>query len=109
MKTTEELAEIKTALKTANKVVYELEVPIDEDETIFATLFLKKPDRSILSMLTALINKGDMYRAIDAFLKAVYIGGDELSIVTTNDDALIACESAVVQMIERKKVTLKKS
>lgn len=109
MKTKEELTEIKSALSNQYKTIFTLEVPINDDETEFATIYLKKADRMIMSMLTKLINGGDMYKAVEAYLKATYIGGDELTLITTNDDALMACESAIVQMIERKQATLKKN
>jgi hypothetical protein len=109
MKTENELIEIKTALSKQHKPIYTLVVPINDDETEFATIYLKKADRMIMSMLNKLIEGGDMYKAVEAYLKATYIGGDELTLITTNDDALMACESSIAEMIQRKQATLKKN
>jgi hypothetical protein len=109
MKTEKELTEIKTALSRQFTPIYTLVVPINDDETQFATIFLKKADRMIMSMLTKLLSAGDMYKAIEAYLKATYIGGDDLTLITTNDDALMACEGSIAEMIQRKQATLKKN
>lgn len=110
MKTKEELAEIKTALLAQHKKVRTLEVPLDEDDvTQFATLFLKKADKSIRSMIGALAQKSDNTKLIEATLKALYIGGDELSIVLNNDDAFASCDEALSEILQVQKATLKKN
>lgn len=110
MKTTEELATEKESLKTKFGKVRELIVPLDEDdETKKATLFFKKPDKSTRSMIGTLAQKADNNKIIEATLKALYIGGDDLNLVLNNDDAFASCDEALAQMLEVQKAVLKKN
>ena len=45
MKTLEEVTQIKESLKVHDTPLYTIEVPLDEEETEFATIYLKKYDR----------------------------------------------------------------
>lgn len=107
MKTKEELDTEFISLKLKHKVVYTIEAPLNEEgET--ATIYLKKPDRTTRSMIGKLASS-DSYKAIEAGLKNLYIGGDALTLVTSNDDALGGCEEAIVEMLLLQKATLKKN
>jgi hypothetical protein len=107
MKTKDELEQELTALKAKYKTVYSIEAPLN-DEGLIATIFLKKPDRVAQMMIGKLVSK-DKYSAIEAGLKNLYIGGDEIKLVTENDDALLSCEDALVEMLSVQKATLKKN
>lgn len=100
--------ELKT-LKEKYKTVYTVEVFLDDEETEKATIFLKKPDRDFYSMVSKIAQKGDMFRTIEAGLKYLYIGGDELSKVLECDDALISCESVILELLKKKEAVLKKN
>ena len=84
------------------------EYEYDDGEQV-ATIFLKKPDRKITTMINDIVSKLDAYQLCETFLKATYIGGDELSLVISDEDALISCESKIVSMMERREAILKKN
>jgi hypothetical protein len=110
MKTEIELAEIKQDLKLKYGKVLTVIVPLDEDDsTKTATLFLKKPDKAIRNMVGSLQQKSGGEKVLEAGLKALYIGGDELSIVLNNDDAFAACDATLVEIFEVQKAVLKKN
>lgn len=111
MKTKDELHEVKTALLAQHKKVRTLEVPLDEDDdSKIATLFLKKPDKDIRNMIGTLANKPNTpnSKIIEATLKALYIGGDDLNLVLSNDDAFAACDEALSELLSVQKAVLKK-
>ncbi len=109
MKTKEELQlELKT-LKSIHKTVYEISAPLNDEETEFATIFLKKADRTIHAMVGKLVMGNDPLRAVEACLKGCYVGGDDLNIIIDNEEALMSCESAIVDMLKKKNATLKKN
>ena len=96
-------------LKALHGKVYEVTVPLDEDdETKTATLILKKPDRGTYALISKLLDT-DTIKATEGALKSMYVGGDKLDIVLENIDALVSCETAIVQIIRRKGATIKKN
>jgi len=109
MKTEEELKTIKEALSAVHKPLYTLEIDLEDDEMTIATIYLKKYDRITLSAVQKLATSGDALKATEAFLKATYVGGDDLSLVLNNLDALRSCEQAVVDMISVKAAKLSKN
>lgn len=109
MKTQEELAIIKEALSQTHKPVYTLTIDLDDEGTETATIFLKKYDRTVLAATQKIATSGDSLRATETFLKATYIGGDELAPILANIDALRSCEGAVIEMISVKKAKLSKN
>lgn len=109
MKTKIQLESEFELLKNKHGKVATLIVPLDEDDTEkVATLYLKRPDRIIRAMVSKLVSK-DTQKALEAALKALYIGGDDLSVVLTNDDAFASCEEAIVEMLSVQKAVLKKN
>jgi hypothetical protein len=110
MKNQDELQAEKDELIKKYGKVRELDVPLDEDDaTKKAVLFFKKPDKSTRSMIGMLAQKGDNNKIIEATLKALYIGGDDLNLVLNNDDAFASCDEALAQMLEVQKAVLKKN
>lgn len=96
-------------LKAKYGRIYTIDVPLDdEDETKIATIHLRKPDRITHSLVSKLVSN-DSVKAIEAALKNLYVGGDKLDLVTSNDDALLSCESAIVEMMQKKQAVLKKN
>lgn len=109
MKTKIQLDSEFELLKNKHGKVATLIVPLDEDDTEkVATLYLKRPDRSTRSIVGKLAS-GDALKAVEAGLKAMYIGGDDLQEVVKNDYALASCEEALVEMLSVQKATLKKN
>ena len=109
MKTEQELKEIKTSLAASYTPIYTIEVPLDEDELEYATIFLKKYDRIVLSALQKLVTGPDPLKAIEFYIKNCYLGGDDINLILNNLDALRACEGVVVDMITAKKAKLSKN
>jgi predicted molibdopterin-dependent oxidoreductase YjgC len=74
-----------------------------------ATLFLKKPDKSTRSMVNKLVAQDKYDRAVEACLKALYVGGDDLNLVLNNDDAIESAGMGVVELLTVQKAILKKN
>lgn len=96
-------------LKAKYGKVYTLTVNLDEDDaTKTATIYLKKPDRTTRAVVGKLANV-DSAKAVEACLKNLYIGGDKLELILSNDDALASCESSVVELLQVQSAVLKKN
>jgi len=95
-------------LKAKYGTVYTLEVPLNEDETEKATIYLRKLDRQTYSIVSKLVTTDDL-RATEALLKNLYVGGDELSKILDNFDALRSASISVVPLLEAKNSSLKKN
>lgn len=80
-----------------------------DDDSKTATLFLKKPDKTTRSIVSKLVNQDKFDRAVVACLNALYIGGDELKLVTENDDAIESAGMGVVELLQVQKAVLKKN
>jgi hypothetical protein len=110
MKTEIELNLELEKLKQTHSKVRELVVFLDtDDETKTATLFLKKPDKSTRSMVNKLVSQDKYDRAVEACLKALYVGGDDLNLVLNNDDAIESAGMGVVELLTVQKAILKKN
>ncbi len=109
MKKKDELELELITLKGKYNTVFTLEVPLNEEETEIATIFLRKPDRLTYASVGKLAQGNDPMKAVEACLKSLYIGGDLLNLVTTNDDALFACEAPVIELLQKKSASLKKN
>lgn len=109
-KTQEELdAELNT-LKQKYGIVRTFICPLDtDDETNVATVFLKKPDKGTRDMVSKLVKKEMSEKAIAACLKQLYIGGDNLDLILTNDDAMEAADFGVAELLMVQKATIKKN
>jgi hypothetical protein len=96
-------------LKAKYGKVFTLTVPLDEDDASkLAVIYLKKPDRTTRGIVGKLAMQ-DSARAVEAALKALYIGGAKLDLITSNDDALAGCEESIVEILQVQKATLKKN
>lgn len=110
MKNEIELKQELEKLKQTNSSVREMVVFLDtDDETKTATIFLKKPDKTTRSIVSKLVNQDKFDRAVVACLNALYLGGDELKLVTENDDAIESAGMGVVELLQVQKATLKKN
>lgn len=109
MKTKEELEKEKKELQAKHGRVYEITAVLnDENPTETATIFLRKCDR----MATDLVRKSiqiSVTKGIEAGLRNLYIGGDALDIILKNDDAFLACEAPLVEIMNKQEATLKKN
>lgn len=110
MKTEIELKLELEKLKQTNSSVREMVVFLDtDDENKTATIFLKKPDKTTRSIVSKLVNQDKFDRAVVACLNALYLGGDELKLITENDDAIESAGMGVVELLQVQKATLKKN
>jgi thiamine monophosphate synthase len=110
MKTEIELKTELEKLKQTHGKVRELVVFLDtDDETKTATIFLKKPDKTTRSMVNKFIMQDKFSIAVEACLKALHIGGDELNLVISNDDAIESAGMGVVELLTVQKAILKKN
>ncbi|MEO6901548.1 MAG: hypothetical protein ABI241_00510 [Bacteroidia bacterium] len=97
------------ALKKKHGKIYTLTVSLDEDDaTKVATIYLKKADRTTRAIVDKLVER-DKAAAIEAALKNLYVGGDDLNLILLNDDALFSCESAIVDIMKVQAAILKKN
>ena len=110
MKTEIELKVELEKLKQTHGKVREMVVFLDtDDEDKTATIFLKKPDKSTRKMVGTLVNKDKFDTAVEACLKALYIGGDSLDLIIGNDDAIESAGLGVVELLKVQQATLKKN
>lgn len=98
-------------LKKKHSKVITLTVPLDEDDSSkVAILFLRKPDRTVRGLVGSLATSKDGgIRAIEAALKNLHIGGDDLKIVLENDDAMASLDEAIYELFAVQKATIKKN
>lgn len=114
MKTKEDLQKEKEGLRLKYGQgigkINELTVVLDEnDPEVTATIFLRKSDRMATQLVRKLYSAGKYHEAIIAGLTNLYIGGDELKLVTGNDDAVMSCEGPLAEILNRQEATLKKN
>jgi hypothetical protein len=100
--------EVLEGLKSKYGTVYTLTVPTNDEETEFATVYLKKVDRVIYASVSKLIQKDEML-GIESLLKSLWIGGDKVEKITDNFDALRSAELSLRQILSVKESTLKKN
>jgi hypothetical protein len=109
LKTKEELEKEFDLLKNTNKNVFTITAALDDDATETVTIFLKNADRTIHASVGKLAQGNDPLRAVESCLKSCYIGGDDLSILLNNEEALMSCEIAVVEFLQKRIAVLKKN
>lgn len=95
-------------LKSKYGTVYTLTVPVNDDETEHATIYLRKMDRACYSTVSKLVQK-DALLGLENLIKTLYVGGDEVIKVTENFDALRAAESPCLEILMAKQGSLKKN
>lgn len=110
MKTEEQLNQDRESFKASVGKFNEIQVFLDEeDETKTATVFLKKPDGKSRSLVSTLITDKKFNKAVEAFLRNRYLGGDDLDVILSNDYAMASVEESIVEMLHVRKSILKKN
>lgn len=109
MKTKDELDLELVKLKQINKSVFTICAPLNDDGTESVTIFLKRADRATHAIVGKLAQGNDPLKAVESCLKNCYIGGDDLSLVLNDEEALMSCEMAVVEFLQKRTATLKKN
>ena len=95
-------------LKAKYGSVYTLTVPVNDDETEFATIYLRKMDRACYSTVSKLVQK-DALLGLENLIKTLYVGGDEVTKITENFDALRSAEAPCLEILMAKQGSLKKN
>lgn len=95
-------------LKAKHGTVYELKVPLNDDETEFATVFLRKLDRDTYKMASKLIQKDEL-QGVEFLIKTLRIGGDSAAKINEDFDALRSAASSILPMLIAKEGSLKKN
>lgn len=95
-------------LKAKYGTVYTLVVPTNDEETEYATVYLKKVDRLIYASVSKMIQKDEML-GIESMLKSLWIGGDKVEKITDNFDALRSAEVKLRELLYVKESSLKKN
>jgi len=98
-------------LKAKHGKIITITVPLDEDDsTKVAILFLRKPDRTVRALVGSLATSKDGgMRAIEAALKNLCVGGDDIKLVLNNDDAMASLDEAIYELLTVQKATIKKN
>jgi hypothetical protein len=94
-------------LKSKYGSVNELTVPLDAEGEKIATIYLRDIDRKTYSAATKVIQKDEL-EGTEVILKNLYVGGDNISLVIENFNALRACSVALVKLLTPYDATLKK-
>jgi len=97
-----------TELKAKYGTIYTLVVPTNDEETEFATVYLRKMDRVCYSTVSKLVQK-DSLQGLESLIKTLYVGGDDVRMITENFDALRAAESPCLDILMAKQGVLKKN
>ena len=99
------IAELKEKYGKITTVV----IPLDEDDSSkVLTYYLRKPDKLTRSMVSKMAQTSTERAVIKAF-EALKVGGDEVSALQQNDDALIIAEDALIQILSVQKAIIKKN
>lgn len=109
MKTQEELDQILVDLQAKYKPVFSISVPLNDELTEYATIFVRKPDKKILDAISKVLKDGDTEQAMKVFIKNTYLGGDDYNVFINDYDALMSCDKSVAKILERREAILKKN
>lgn len=99
-----ELSELKAKYGT----VYTLEIPLNDESTEKATVFLRKLDRVTFQVISKLIDK-DVLKATESLINTLRVGGDDAKLITEDFDALRSASNAIAEMLFAREGSLKKN
>jgi hypothetical protein len=105
----EELDQQLVILKKQHSKVYSIEVLLDDTEENKCTIFLKHPERQVYSQVSKYLGGSDPLKASEIFIKSTYIGGDDVSLILSNDYALRSLDSSIAEIMYVKQSSLKKN
>lgn len=92
-----ELVEVKK--KYEGIAVYRMDTYIDEKDEEQRTIFLRKPTRMVRTAAEK-VTTTDAWKGVETFLRGMHVGGDDLEEILKNDDALMICGAALVEIIQ---------
>ena len=98
----QELKELKA--KNEGKALFRIDVYLDdqEDEEFKRSIIVRKPNRITRTAGEQMVQK-DTFKAVEVYLRGMYIGGDDLDEIIKNDDAIQAIGEPLIDIITVKK------
>ena len=93
--------------KTHGKV-HILKVPLDDEKTKFAILFLKSMTRTVYSMVSKMLEKDEL-QATEVLINSLWIGGDDKELVTKDFEALHSASFVCGKLLKPREAELKKN
>jgi len=97
-------------LKQKYGKIITVEIPLSEDnEDEKAVFYLKKPDKVTRKMISKLAAGEVPEKAVIAGYNALRVGGDDVSILEANYDALLSAEDALIEILKVQKAIIKKN
>lgn len=85
------------------KVVYEINVEVDEGDT--AVGYLKKPNRNVMGAAMAEYQRNPL-KSNEIVMRSCWLDGDER--ILEDDDIFMSAQAQIEEIIEYKKATIKK-
>ena len=98
------IEEIK--IKYPNQDIFTLSVKNKQGESI--TIYLREMDRIAYKSVSALIAKDELM-GVESFLKTLYVGGDEVTKITDDFQALRSAAMTILPMLQAEAGELKKN
>lgn len=86
-----------------------LKVPINRDKTRFATFYLKEIDEPVYLAVMSLIDKDKELDATRMMIKSLQVGGDDVSVLSTNLIAALSARKMAREIITPLEGELKKN
>ena len=109
-KTSNQLAVILKGLKEESgqekRKIFIITTFLDEEDEGERTLFLKKPTRLVREASEKMTSKSG-YKGLEALMRGMYLGGDDLEEVIKNDDAITIAGPDVYEAATLRKGGLK--
>lgn len=115
-----EESELKAKQEAESKLIAELKakhgkittviIPLDEDDSEkVLTFHLRKPTRADRRIINKALSGSLPEKAISVGYNLLRVAGDEVAELEKNDDAFIAADYALTQILEVAKATIKKN
>lgn len=97
-----------TALNKLHGQTYTLHIPLNDELTEHATMYLKKITRPVYEIVVKALQKSEL-DAATIMINSLWVGGDPATSITENFDALRSATMALVPMLTARTGELKKN
>ncbi len=95
-------------LKAKYGTVYTVTFAINDDETEFATIYIRKMDRETYTNVQKVLQK-DSIQAIELLIKKLYVGGDDINKALGDFDVLRSLETPISNLFNTRTADIKKN
>lgn len=99
----------KEEVKLPEGAEFTLVIPLDRGGKRKATFHLKEIDEDIFLGAKKMIDQGKHFEAVRMVIKALWVGGDSIDLLSKNFVAINAASKAVVELITPLDADLKKN